>query len=89
MARSRICSLNGLMVTVFPNATINLQSMNADGETWSTVATQIADGRLFTMTLPPSAAGVYKYRVTFDGDSQYVPAVSNTVTLTVTNAASS
>ena len=29
MARSRICSLNGLMVTVFPNATINIQTNNS------------------------------------------------------------
>jgi len=73
------------MVTVFPNATINLQSMNADGGTWRTVATQIADGGLFTMALTPSAARVYKYRVTYDGDGQYAPAISNIVTLIVTN----
>jgi hypothetical protein len=85
MARSRIRSLNGLMVTVFPNATIKLQSMNPNRKTWSTAATQIADGGLFTMTLPPSAAGAYKYRVTFDGDSQYAPSINNPVTLAVTN----
>ncbi|HYA60502.1 MAG TPA: hypothetical protein VED16_00285 [Candidatus Acidoferrum sp.] len=34
MACSRICSLNGLIVTVFSNARIELQSMNPDGKTW-------------------------------------------------------
>ena len=66
MARSRICSLNSLMVTVFPNAMIKLQSINPDGKTWSTDATQIADGGLFTMTLPPSAARVYTVQQNFD-----------------------
>jgi hypothetical protein len=40
---------------------------------------------MFAVKLTPEAAGVYTYRVTFDGDDQYAPAVSNVVTLTVTN----
>jgi hypothetical protein len=73
-----------------PNATINIQSMNSDG-TWSTVATKTTDVPvplgMFRTTLTPAVAGVYTYRVTYDGDSQYAPAVSNVVTLTVTNVA--
>jgi hypothetical protein len=40
---------------------------------------------MFIMKLPPKVAGVYTYQITYDGDDQYAPAVSNVVTLTVTN----
>ena len=84
-----------------PDATLNIQSLNPDGRTWRTVATTITDhftgnsplGPLlptvgwFAVKLTPEAAGVYIYRVTYDGDSQYTPAVSGAVTLTVTNVA--
>jgi hypothetical protein len=80
-----------------PNATINVQSMNSDGKTWITVYSEKTlpdtgqtgynySGR-FIMTLTPVVAGVYTYRVTYDGDSQYSPAVSNVVTITATNVA--
>ena len=80
-----------------PNATINIQSMSSDGKTWTTVHAERTlpdtsqtgnnySGR-FIMTLTPVVAGVYTYRVTYDGDSQYAPAVSNVVTLTATNVA--
>jgi hypothetical protein len=73
--------------------------MNSDGKTWSTVDTRItkykltndpgddalAPGFVF-IRLTPMAAGVYKYRVTYDGDGQYALAISNIVTLTVTAA---
>ena len=83
-------------------ATVNIQSLNSDGQTWITVATEIAIESVsqhkittkedsfagfFTVTLTPEAAGVYTYGMTCDGDSQYAPAVSNVVTLTVTNVA--
>jgi len=76
-----------------PNAMANIQSMNSDGKTWSTVATRITEavdqqghgGTLFIVKLTPTVAGVFTYRVTYDGDSQYAPAISNVVTLTVTN----
>jgi hypothetical protein len=78
-----------------PNATVYIQSMNSDGKTWITVATQrISEDTsqlginflgTFIVTLTPKVAGVYTYRVTYDGDSQYAPSVSNVVTLTVTN----
>jgi hypothetical protein len=79
-----------------PNATVNIQSMNPDGKTWSTVATRITEAvdqqghgmnGFFVVVLTPVVAGVYTYRVTYDGDSQFAPAVSNVVTLTATNAA--
>ena len=80
-----------------PNATINIQSMSSDGKTWITVNSERTlpdtgqtgntySGR-FIMTLTPEVAGVYTYRVTYDGDSQYSPAVSNMITLTATNVA--
>ena len=83
------------------NATVNIQSMNSNGG-WTTVATRITDADStsldvqslsfsisgeFSAKLTPAVAGVYTYRVTYDGDSQYAPAVSNVVTLTVTNVA--
>ncbi len=37
------------------------------------------------MTLTPEVTCVYTYRVTYDGDSQYAPAVSDVLTLTMTN----
>jgi hypothetical protein len=79
-----------------PNATVNIQSLNPDGKTWSTVATRITEAvdqqghgmnGFFVVVLTPVVAGVYTYRVTYDGDSQYAPSVSNIVTLTVTNVA--
>jgi hypothetical protein len=71
--------------------------MSSDGKTWITVysKTTLSDnsqignnysGRFLT-TLTPEVAGVYTYRVTYDGDSQYTAAVSNVITLTATNVA--
>ena len=61
-----------------PNAIVNLQSMNPDG-TWTTVytdTTQNTNVGLFMKKPTPEAAGVYTYRATHDGDSQYASAVS-------------
>ena len=80
-----------------PNATINIQSLSSDGKTWITFYFErmLLDtgqkgnnysGR-FMITLTPEVAGVYTYQVTYDGDSQYAPAVSNVITLTATNVA--
>ena len=83
-------------------ATVNIHSLNSDGQTWTTVATEItiesvnqhkittkedSFAGFFTVTLTPEAAGVYHYRMTYNGNSQYAPAVSNVQTLTVTNVA--
>jgi len=66
--------------------TLNIQSLNSDGETWSTIGTSGTSERgAFDVALTPPAAGAYTYRTTYDGDDQYAPAVSNIVTLTVTN----
>ena len=60
------------------------------------VATHITDSTsaaglsllgIFSAKLTPMVAGVYTYRVTYDGNNQYAPAVSNVVTLTVINVA--
>ena len=80
------------------NATLNIQSLNLDGRTWITVAVTASETGLdnpilvstlgwFAVKLTPMAAGVYTYRLTYDGDSQYAPAVSDVLTLTVTNVA--
>jgi len=77
------------------NATVSIQSLNSNGKTWTTVAIRTTGfscpptdttGEFF-VTMTPSAAGVYTYRVTCGGDSQYIPTISNIVTLTVTNVA--
>jgi hypothetical protein len=73
-----------------PDATVNIQTLNSDGQTWTTVATKSTlpagySAGTFLVTITPTVAGVYTYRVTYDGNSQYAPTVSNTKTLTVTN----
>jgi hypothetical protein len=68
------------------NKTVNIQSLNSDGKTWSTIGTySTLEGGGIALKLTPMAAGVYTYRMTYVGDSQYTPAVSNVVTLTVTS----
>ncbi len=71
------------------NATVNVQSLNSDGKTWTTLATHNTEFYpmvgFISVKLIPEATGVYTYRLTYDGDSQYSPAISNAVTLTVTN----
>jgi len=75
-----------------PDATVNIQSLNSDGQTWTTVATESTVSRelgaagSFLVTITPKVVGVYTYRVTYDGNSQYAPTISsNTITLNVTN----
>lgn len=71
-----------------PYKTLNVQSLNSDEKTWSAIGTYgTSESGAFDVKLIPTAAGVYTYRITYDGDSQYAPASSNIVTLTVTNAA--
>jgi hypothetical protein len=72
-----------------PDVTVNIQNMNPDGNTWTTVYTTCTNppnrypigAGTFLLTLTPKVAGIYTYRVTYDGDGQYAPAVSNVVTL--------
>jgi len=79
-----------------PNATINIQSMSSNG-TWITFDSErtLSDtaqtgnnysGR-FIMTLTPEDTGVYIYQVTYDGDSEHSPAVSNTIIINATDVA--
>ena len=73
-----------------PNAMVYIQCMNSDGKTWhnacseKTLSGDKAVG-VFKIPLTPQVAGVYTYQVAYDGSSHYAPAVSNVVTLTVTN----
>jgi len=75
--------------------TVNIQRVNSDENTWTTVYTERtnppnaypAKAGTFIMTLTPKVAGTYNYRITYDGDSQYAPAVSNVVTLAALNVA--
>jgi len=65
--------------------------MFSDEDAWPTVYTEHTNqpntysvkAGTFVLTLTPEVAGVYTYRVTYDGGSQYAPTVSNNVTLTV------
>ena len=71
-----------------PYKTLNIQSLNSDGKTWITVCTcGTSESGAFDVKLTPTAVGVYTYQITYDGDSQYDPAVSKVVTLTATNMA--
>lgn len=68
-------------------ATVNIQKWI--NETWATIdtTTTIATGDYkgyFSVPITPSSIGVFSYRVTYDGDSQYASVASNVVRLTVT-----
>jgi hypothetical protein len=67
-------------------ATVNIQKFT--NETWTTfnTTTTIATGDYkgyFIVPITPSSTGVFSYRATYDGDSQYAATVSNVVRLTV------
>ena len=75
--------------TLTPNfiggAKVNIQLMT--NGTWTTLgATTTETGQykgMFAAPITPSFTGVFSYRATYDGDSQYAPSVSNVVQLTV------
>ena len=66
-------------------AKINIQKMQSG--TWATVytATTITGENkgIYAVTYTPHAAGTFSFRATYDGDSQYAPAVSNVAKITV------
>lgn len=67
-------------------ATVNIQKWVND--TWTTIGTTTTTATgdykgWFTAPITSSSPGVFSYRATYDGDSQYAPAVSNVVKLTV------
>ena len=66
-------------------AKINIQQMESG--TWTTVyTTKTGTGTgegIFAVQLKSTSAGVLSFRATYDGDSQYAPAVSNVAQLTV------
>ncbi len=72
------------------NATLHAQTLEG-GTDWTTFldVTTGADGHIsftFTPTSPPPGSNyriVNTYRVTYDGDSQYAPTVSNEITMYV------
>ena len=67
-------------------AAVNIQG-SLDGNKWVTishVATQTDKfNGLFAVNWTQSNRGVFYFRATYDGDSQYAPTVSNVVQLTV------
>jgi len=77
-----------------PKAILILQRLNVGNGTWSTVMTdrthyfltgEYAMPGEYVMYITPRVAGVSTYRVLYYGDSQHAPAVSNEITLIVTN----
>ena len=77
-----------------PNPTLILQRLNVGNGTWSTITpdrTQYwstgghAIPGEYMMYITPREPGVWTYRVLYNGDSNYAPAVSNEITLTVSN----
>jgi len=65
--------------------TVNIQSLNSEGKTWTIVATKrtseysnvtLGENFLgeFIVKITPRVVGVYNYRITYDGDSQYAHA---------------
>ena len=86
-ATANVQSLNSDVNT----SMVNIQSMFSDEDgglpfTRNTrirrTLTQVKAGT-FVLTLTPAVVGVYTYRITYDGESQCAPAVSNNVTLTM------
>jgi hypothetical protein len=66
-------------------ALIHDQQWNPDISKWITFGSAYTTDEkgIFHHTFTARAAGTYYFRVTFDGDSQYVHAASNVVTVTV------
>jgi hypothetical protein len=72
-----------------PNAGVFVNSVNSDGLPMP-VAFRVTSSQpdykgMIMVKLTPEAAGVYNYQITYDGNDQYASAVSNVVSLTVTN----
>jgi len=70
---------------------VKIQSMFSDEDAWTTIYTEHTNppntypvkAGTFVLTLTPAVVRVYTYRITYDGESQCAPAVSNNVTLTI------
>jgi hypothetical protein len=66
-------------------ATIHIQRLNYDGTAWDHIGdlTTMSGNYsgFFIVSITPKEQGAYVYRATFDGDSQYEPAISNWVAL--------
>ncbi len=84
----------GLIIPIWiGNAYVDIQVQNDDG-TWTTILiattkTGLNNGN-FYMRWTPDDTGVFNIRAYFDGgNGQYAPCVSNVVTLTVNEAATS
>ena len=69
-------------------ATITIQQLCTNGTTWNTIGTvqTLSTGNetgFFGARITPKSSNYYIIRATYDGDSNYAPAVSNVVALTV------
>ncbi len=66
-------------------AKVNIQQLISG--TWTTLGTATTEtGQhkgFFIETITPTSSGVFSFKATYDGDSQYAPTVSNVVNLTV------
>ncbi len=66
-------------------AKVNIQQLVTG--TWTSLGTATTEtGQqkgFFIGTITPTSSGAFSFRVIYDGDSQYAPAVSNVVNLTV------
>ncbi len=69
-------------------ATITIQQLCTNGTTWNTIGTvqTLSTGNetgFFGARITPKSSEYYVLRATYDGDSNYAPAVSNVVALIV------
>ena len=93
-AGNRVQIFGALTPLYIPHATVTLQRLNpADGK-WSNVTTDTTNHFLtggygmpgeYVMYITPNDPGIFTYRVIYSGDSNYAPAVSNEITLIVSN----
>ena len=76
-------TLNATDGTPITGATITLQN-STDGTSWSNVTTTATDANgTYQFSNNESAAGTYYYRTAYDGNSTYLNATSNTVSVNV------
>ena len=93
-AGTRVQICGALSPLYIPHATVTLQRLNAADGKWSNVTTDTTNHFLiggygipgeYIMYVTPNDPGVFTYRVLYSGDSNYAPAVSNEITLIVSN----
>jgi hypothetical protein len=82
-----LATFQGNNMNNIEGATIHIEKLDYYGTTWNHVSdVTTMSGKFsgfFTIKTTPRDPGAYVYRATYDGDSQYAPAISHWVALRV------